>query len=310
MNKKTIITAMLLAALSLSACGSSKKATSKDFVSITTETTAGEVTKNMNLKNFHAISCTGIADIYYTQKGQYQVKLVGSKGLVNSYNCYVEGNTLNIEVKNNRYSNNGKMRIYVTAPYLSDLSSTGMITFTSDGISVKNFQIDVSGTSKINIKKVDCNRFKLDQSGLGKYQGDIVARYVDIENMGTSTFEGDIDGGTVKIDNTGMCKYKGKITASDIDIDNGGTGNCDATINCGTLNVDNIGMGSMNLKCTASSITLDNAGSAKIDINVKTSSLSLSNEGLGRITASGEAGETTIEGEAKDKIDTSALKKY
>lgn len=160
----------------------------------------GNVRKeNRNVSDFHSVHSSGSIDVDISNGNGYTVSAEDDDNLLSYLVTEVNGGTLNIHYKDNIMIHHDHAKVYVTAPGLDNVTSSGSANIVMTDV-LKNTQkidFDVSGSGDIK-GEVDAPAISLDISG----SGNITLRGRTKDFDGTVTGSGDVDCRGLESENT------------------------------------------------------------------------------------------------------------
>ncbi len=109
-------------------------------------------TEDRNVGDFHGVKTSGSIDVEIQPGESYAVSVENDENILSSIVTEVEDGTLNIHYKQNTSVSNDHAKVYVTAPSLNQIKTSGSADISIKGI-IKNdsrIEIAVSGSGDIN----------------------------------------------------------------------------------------------------------------------------------------------------------------
>lgn len=231
------------------------------------------ISKTFNLKDFSKIESSGIANIYFTQAKDYSVKAEGTPYLVN--NCKIQNSNGVLVISNrNKFSDNRNysinensfINIYISAPNLTAIKTSGASTFEAKEIETSAMNLSFCGATKCDIQSLNCKQTNIECSGATKMNIDFLkSNQTKIVSCGATNFNLNADSKELTIENNGASKGNLKFKGDKIDIDNSGAGNIQLKVDCNTLKSVNSGAGKLTITGTADKTDINNSGASKTD---------------------------------------------
>lgn len=191
------------------------------------------ITRNIDVKNFNAIDCESMGNIYFTQSDQFSCRIEGEERLVNLYTFEVKGNELEIDVKKKRVRKTDNVktpRIYISAPSLRAITQSGVGNFIVDApLRADDMKLDVNGVGNIRIKR-------------------LIARNVDADLSGVGNVEMNVKCGRLTLDVSGVGSVDAVVDCDYVGADLSGIGSVKLSGKAGSTHFDRSGLGSLNTK--------------------------------------------------------------
>lgn len=285
------LAALTAIVLSTSACGSTKddnesvivKSTDglESFYGLSTdnkklkyvglEPKGEQITRTYDFSGFNKIDIGGAATIYFTQGDTYSVVATCDKKSLDMHKIYVDNGTLKFEIDEELYKggNINTVTLRITAPDLQTLTATGACRLYADKISTKDFKLNSSGATTVDVKSLKCNTFNAELSGATTSYINIEATLSDITVSGASKGKLTIKGDKLTMDNSGANQMDVDFSGTRADVDNSGVSNMKLTVNCDWLMVNNSGVATITIAGTADNTRIEGSGRS----NVKTTEL-------------------------------------
>lgn len=340
MKTSTIITALLITVLPVTACGS-HKATLKENASIVSysqddNSEGPNIIRDLKLTNFSAIQNRYSAQIQYTQGSHYKVTFEGSQKAYDIFKFTVEDGTLKIDVKD-QYKNKSinlenDIILHVTSPSLGSLVNSGVLTFNASNWKADNLNIKNSGSCKfhaqitkgqdINLKNSgvitvnatinNSRSVNIDNSGSFKFtEGSIMAEDVSIRNSGVSSVDVPLQvKNTFQLSNSGSSKLNGTVKATSYKETCSGATHNNVSIEANDLALAISGAGHIEGSFKGKNAEIKGSGVSKIDMTVDCEKLYIDSNGSSKVTVKGTADHTEFENNGVTKVDASELNKF
>lgn len=162
------------------------------------------ITQNKTIGNFNAISVGGAFEVEIKNGPVTEIKLEADDNIIKYVDIHVSGNTLKVKTEGLNNLNNAHLKVFVTAPNISEIKSSGAATVDIKGVLKNNDKInlDASGAANIN-GEVDAPEIVTEASG---------AANIDITGR-TKNYKANASGsGTVR--SSGLMSETTKATAS------------------------------------------------------------------------------------------------
>jgi hypothetical protein len=139
------------------------------FISCESITGNGNVIReNRNVSDFNQIRTSGSVDVEVKSGDHYQVTVENDENLLPYVITEVNNGVLNIRYKDGYAMMNDHPKVFVTAPSLEKLVSSGSADITSDGVISSSKQIEISTSGSGDIKaEIDAPMVKATSSGSG-----------------------------------------------------------------------------------------------------------------------------------------------
>jgi hypothetical protein len=156
-------------------------------------------TENRNTGNFQAVKTSGSIDIEITNGSAYSVSVEDDDNVLPYIVTEMSNGTLNIHYQDATSINNDHAKVYITAPSLDKLSSSGSadIIIKDPLKNAQGIEMNVSGSGSIK-GEVDAPSVSVDITGSGNV--DLKGRTKDFEC--TVTGSGDVNCGGLQSENT------------------------------------------------------------------------------------------------------------
>ncbi len=153
MEAKIIGTGLLLASFAFAACGG------MDCVS----GSGKQITKIRQVEPFTFVETSGSIKLILKQ-GEQEVKIVADDNIMEELRTRVSGNTLVIDMDGN-FCDSGPITVYLTAKSFEGVEASGAVDIESEGLlRVKDFEMDLSGSSKVNLN-INAANVRTESSG-------------------------------------------------------------------------------------------------------------------------------------------------
>ena len=139
------------------------------FISCDSVSGNGNVTKETrNVSDFKGVKTSGSIDVEIKSGDQYQVIVQDDENLLPHVITEVRDGVLNIRYEDGFSIMNDHAKVFVSAPKINNLSTSGSADITSDGVISNDNQIELSTSGSGDIKaEVDAPSVKATSSGSG-----------------------------------------------------------------------------------------------------------------------------------------------
>ncbi len=156
-------------------------------------------TETRKVGNFNAVKTSGSIDIEISEGDAYSVSVEDDENILPAIVTEVEGGTLNIHYKNNTSISDDHAKVYIKAPSLDKIISSGSagITITDVVKNTRKIEIAVSGSGDIK-GRVDAPAINASIGGSGNMS--LSGRTKDFE--GKVSGSGDLKCGDLQSENT------------------------------------------------------------------------------------------------------------
>ncbi|MCG8474173.1 MAG: DUF2807 domain-containing protein [Cytophagales bacterium] len=166
---------------------------------------ADDIKRERKLPAFSSLNISGAFIVYFTQGDEDRVSVEASERMYDKIITEVKGRTLHIKLEPRmRFRNPGRMAIYIQSDDLEVLDISGACKFyTKNTLSAKNFNMDLSGASKIEMD-ITAEKISLDASGASKLKISGKTEELKLDLSGASSIQSkDLVSDNVKIDASG-----------------------------------------------------------------------------------------------------------
>lgn len=174
--------------------------------------------------DFSNITVSGSAQLFIIPGNQNALKIEAPDNIMPLILSEVNGDTLNLNLKDNSVNSNKAINYYVTVKTIKDIKALGSTdVFIQNNITAEEINLYLSGSGKADIK-ISAKQFKIAISGSGTVQASGIADEQFITISGSGDFKGDtLAGKTGKI----MLSGSGNVeinTAQTLDVNISGYG--------------------------------------------------------------------------------------
>jgi hypothetical protein len=151
---------------------------------------SGDVTSETRaVEGFSSIQVSSALKVIYTQGPEYKVEVVADDNLIKYITTEVQGNELQIEIKNKRsFRKVTKAEIHITSPSLSNIEVSGASGFEiTDTLNTGSLNLKLSGASILSVSG-QITTLVADLSGASSVTLSGTAVSVNIEASGASVY--------------------------------------------------------------------------------------------------------------------------
>ncbi len=153
-NSSTILTGLLSLSVLFSACNEF------DCVS----GSGNQVSQDRKMEAFTKVETSGSIKVILKQGADYGLRIIADDNIQKEIETYVRGNTLIIDLDGS-FCDAGPITIYVNSREYEGIDASGAVEILSDGkLNVKDFELDLSGSSKVDID-INAANMKTSSSG-------------------------------------------------------------------------------------------------------------------------------------------------
>lgn len=123
-----------------------------------------QVSQDRQIEAFNKVETSGSIKVVLKQGTDHSLKITADDNIQKEIETYVRGNTLIIDMEGN-FCDAGPITVYVSSPDYEGVSASGAVVILSDGkLSVKDFELDLSGSSKVDLD-INAANMKTSSSG-------------------------------------------------------------------------------------------------------------------------------------------------
>ena len=241
MNKRLLIpTTILIAAMFISGCG------------LQIVTGSGKIaTETREVGNFSAVKLAGIGDVIITQTDTVSVRIEAEDNLIPYFETTVQGDTLNIGIKDQYLGYNlhptRPVRFYVSTPDLNAIALAGSGNIITSDVKSKDFKVSLLGSGDITNDSLTATTVDINLAGSGNVSLDKISADSISSTIAGS---GDISVAGKVVDQTSRIVGSGDYRASDLESETAtvrvtGSGNSYVRATS-SLNVTILGSGDVN----------------------------------------------------------------
>ena len=146
-------------------------------------------TREMDFSGFTCVEVSHAFEVEIVQSGSYSVSITADDNLFEYIKVSREGETLEIGLEPGDYRDI-TLRAEITMPDLYELNLSGATRGTAQGFSSsRDFILDLSGASSLDMRDMSAGDIKADISGASRATGDITAGDGDFDVSGASTVQ-------------------------------------------------------------------------------------------------------------------------
>lgn len=315
MMKRILLFGIAVAAI-LTSCAAKREVENNVSAPVAYESDAAKggrkTVRNVNVGEFSKMDLTSYCRVHFVQGTTCRVRLEGDGKTLDNVRAAVSGGKLTIRTINTGY-HKGKeheFEVFITAPEISEVSVSGIVTFEADKVESRSLLLDCTGLVTINIGTISAGTLSMVNSGQTSLKGKADANKIKIDNTGICQLELTADGTSLNFENGGQARVNLTYRGVDTRIENSGLCNLKAQITSGKLVMDNSGQGGMNFNFNEGDLSIENTGIGNIVGKLDCNSVSASNAGVGDVVLQGHADNVNIDSSGVSKVDTSKLNNY
>lgn len=204
-----------------------------------------QISQKRTLKPFTKIETSGSMKLVLKQDSNQSVRIVADDNIQNEIKTSVHGNTLEIKLEGN-FCSAGPIKVYLNAKDFEGIDASGAVDISSSGrLNVKDFALDLSGSSKVSLD-LNAANLKTETSGSSEIilKGQVGSHNIDLS--GSSDIEAlDLVVGKYRIESSGASKARINVLNS---LDVNSTGSSDIEYRGNPSHVSNNESGASSLK--------------------------------------------------------------
>ncbi len=172
------------------------------------EGNGNQISQNRDVNQFTFIETSGSVDLVLTQSPQHSLRIVADENIQDKIHTSVDGDKLTIDMKGN-FCNSGTITAYINSPDFTGVDLSGASSLSNKGtLNVKDFKLDLSGSSKVNLDMNAANVLTK-SSGSSEIHLKGQAGNHDVDMSGASTVDAfDFVVGNYKIETSGASKLR------------------------------------------------------------------------------------------------------
>ncbi len=134
------------------------------------------VSLTRQVEPFTEIELTCVGNILFTQSDTYSLRLEGTDDYVEQVTTEVKGSTLQIECKEKKKFNKGKVQltVYLSAPSLEAVHIKGVGDFTNEGsLHCDKLSLRLQGVGNFSVTQLRADKVSVDLTGVGNMEVDL-----------------------------------------------------------------------------------------------------------------------------------------
>lgn len=315
MKTRTLIAAMLVTLLPLTACGSHKTDLAEEETVTQATNEKNMIKRDLQLPRFHAISNDFSVKIYYTQGNKFQITYEGTQKLYEASRFYVKDNVLHIKLKKGEkqqdYSNQ-EIVLRITAPSIETIANDGCMSVYADNWKASDLMVKNDGAMRLHLSIIDGKSITIKNDGsLTFKEGKIKATDVSIKNDGSSTIFVPFEvKNQFSLHNDGASNLRSRIKAKTYTETCDGAATDSIQVAAEDMSVSIDGAGKVKGEFKGKNVAIHGDGSSKINLTVNCENLQINSDGCSNIKVRGTADHTTFKNEGVTKVDTSDLNRF
>ncbi len=222
MKKLSIVIVLLVAALTLSACGINIHVGGNKVVS----GSGNVVTQNIDVSGFDSIRLSGLGDLTITQGDKESLTIEAEDNILAELESRVSGSWLELGTHEGvNITPTKRIRYTLVVKNLNGLDLAGLGNATVDGLKTERLNLKISGSGDLELADVSAQDVRITISGLGSVQiaGEATSLNVNLAGSGDCN-AGDLAVKTADVNISGLGGTT--VWASDtVDINISGAGN-------------------------------------------------------------------------------------
>lgn len=168
------------------------------------------VTRQLDLPAFTAIDATGTVKVILMQDSVPSIRVCSNEKCIDAYDFEVQGNELNVNLKDNSDNETPAITIYASVPAMEEIDIDGSGAFVVQGtvvqdapmvvridgagkveiesLHVRSLDMDFSGAADVNISEVVAQEdAKIEVSGAGNIVANVFCRHLSVEVNGAGS---------------------------------------------------------------------------------------------------------------------------
>jgi len=233
-----------------------------------TSTKTAVVEKTYNLSGFTGLDVSGDIKVHYTQGKNYEVRITTDERKLDKLVVEVRGSNLKVGYKPSA-NFRGQMEethLYLTAPKMESIDSSGACSLTTDGFTAEHLVIDSSGATTLHLGTVHSQDVNVDNSGATKLYAAFTAKQIEMENSGATRGDVKVEADYFDLDNSGAVTMSFDFKGKHMDVETSGAGKINLKVDCQQLKAENSGVASMVITGNADEVKIDGSGVSRINI--------------------------------------------
>lgn len=150
------------------------------------------VSEVRKVEEFSSMNLTSVANIYFTQGDRCFIRLEGKEKWVKLTTTEVKNGCLTIAFKKGgkQCKNIDDLKVYVTAPALSDVTLSGVGSFTcEEPLKLDDFSLNVAGVGSAKVDDLTCRNLTVVMSGVGNADVNVDCDYVEATMSGVGSLK-------------------------------------------------------------------------------------------------------------------------
>lgn len=279
MNIKSLTFSALMLALPMAACSCSSEKdnveTKKGRMMIVYDDDStykndkswGRVTRSLNLKDFHAINAKTAVWVEYTQGSDYKVVFDGREKYFDELKFKVEDGVLVIDEArkiSKTFNGNEHFTLRITAPHIDNLKVNGVLNFDAKKMKESKMTIDVSGVFNPDIDLLECDTYKVRNSGVMNCGGKVKAKTANIITSGVDNSDINYEVDVLKMKVSGVSNADISVKGGKVSMDCAGVGNTTLDLDCQELYMEASGCMNVELKGVADKVDISGSGVSNV----------------------------------------------
>lgn len=204
------------------------------------------ITRHYKTNYFNAINFDAIGDIEFVQSidSKCTLSIKGPENYVKQFKVKIEDNVLYIDQKKNNHNGNVNIKIYISAPQLTNIMSKGVGNIHVSNMKINTLEVINKGVGNINIDSIAGNSLSINTNGVGNINVTGKVRVASLACNGVGDIKADdleskiveancrgvgsitcfaTDSMTALVKGVGSIKYKGKPVFKDLNKSGVGT---------------------------------------------------------------------------------------
>ena len=211
------------------------------------------VSREVEVGTITSVTTLGATQVVFTQDSASTLRLYGNEKAIDAYEVKVDNGELLVRMKNGKTSVNHdtpRMTLYVSGPYLDDLTLEGACDVELEGCLVQKqpLSVNISGVGEFEADSIRCESFEIRISGAGD---------ADLDKL--------VCDGDVRIDVQGAGDIEGDVDCNDLKLGVSGAGNVSLNVKCEYLRSSVQGAGNIKLSGECYKFSGSNSKASNID---------------------------------------------
>lgn len=218
------------------------------------------------------INCDAKVTVNFVQDSRCEVTAKAAGSVLDDMNVTVRNGELIVSYRKPlSYSGNSpEIHLTIKAPSLNEFSAGGPTSFNCTSlVQSRNFEVDLSGASALNIGSLECRDLSVDISGVSLVGIDKAkCRDIDVDISGSSVLKGDYEAEkSVEYDLSGTSKLVVSARAAEVGIEAGGTSSITCDVKCERLEVETSGTSEVTLRGRAAYVKKSVSGMSVLNLS-------------------------------------------